>query len=155
MKTRLLMLVVLITLVMFFVSQIDYSKTMNSSYFLLGEVEKQNMEEIISAVRYHTPSFSEVYNIINSIPYENSDGHNEIYVGNYTNKGAITVEPKYLTNNFIYTIRVDYNNTTKDIKVLGSQFRDTNPTFVEYEIRNEEGETKLVPLLHSNTEVFR
>lgn len=125
---NILMAALALFLIGFGINRVDRTKSMlTSNYLVLNSIEVQNMQEMIKAVQFHIPSFSEEIYSISSSPYENEDGKIEAFLGDAlmaNDTGDTQIYEfvnehvrKNFNNNYLFNFNITFLNRDKTLTV--------------------------------------
>ena len=119
MLKKTLLITVIAFLLVFGANRIDFSQSaLTSNYLVIKDVERQNLEEVIRAVKFHLPSFNIQAQHFSASPYVNNEGEVVVYIGNRVDNGVLLDLPSTPDNNFLYDFLINYSSTNQEVHVV-------------------------------------
>lgn len=147
MVKRIVLIMIVILSVAFAVNRIDNSKSISSNYLVLATVEEQNMVQIIKAVQFYIPSFTQTGVYVNCSPRITEKGHISAVIDTATDDGYYLKNKELnFNNNYMFPMTLQYSNVDKSLNLDSIERFDETVNFVEYKI-NKDGEDIEVRML--------
>lgn len=145
MARRVLLILVVIFTIAFMVSRVDSSKSISSEYILLSKIEEQNMNQILRAVKYNIPSFSQSGDYINSRPKNGI-----VTIDTATDDYEFLKSTKLnFNNNYMFPMEINYTNSSKKLDIRSNVNMEDSLELKDFMIINDMGEGRKVRILTS------
>ena len=150
MLRNVLIIVLALFLISFGVSRIDHTKSVvTSNYLVVNSIETQNIEEILTGIKFFIPSFAVDIMHMGTKPYLNSEGKVETFIGDALIGDSLNgnLRGSY-NNNYLLPYSIAYLNNEKKLTIINKGVEGETVDTLKVRSVAEDGKPIELVLIH-------